>query len=434
LTDRSQGAHHVVIIGGGFGGLYAAVRLKRAPLRVTLVDRRNFHLFQPLLYQVATGALSPANIASPLRALLRKQKRASVLLGEVVDVDVEARRLIFRDSVPADLHYDTLVVATGSEFNYFGHDDWRRIAPGLKTLEDAIAIRRQVLSAFEKAEVETDPARQKEHMTFVVVGGGPTGVEMAGALAEVARHTLRRDFRRINPADAVIILYEAQDHILGMFPPSLRRKALKSLKRLGVLVHTGVMVVDIKPEGVTIRRGNAIENAAAATVLWTAGVKASPLGATLAKALGQKTDRDGRLVVEPDLTLAGHPEIFVIGDLAHFGHQGGRPLAALAPVAMQEGRYVADVIRRRLSGRRAPGPFYYRDKGILATIGRSAAVADLGWLRMSGFVAWLTWLLVHILYLVQFQNRVLVLIQWAFSYFTRGRSARLITESPKDRQ
>jgi NADH dehydrogenase len=434
VADRLQLAHHVVIIGGGFGGLYAAVRLKRAPARVTLVDRRNFHLFQPLLYQVATGALSPANIASPLRALLRKQKRASVLLGEVVDVDVAARRLVFRDGLPADLHYDTLIVATGSEFNYFGHDDWRHLAPGLKSLEDATAIRRRVLSAFEKAELETDPARQKEHMTFVVVGGGPTGVEMAGALAEVARHTLRHDFRRIHPADAVIILYEAQDHILGMFRPSLRQKALESLERLGVVVETGVMVVDIKPVGVTVKRGETIENVSAATVLWTAGVKASPLGATLAKALGQKADRDGRLVVEPDLTLAGHPEIFVIGDLAHFSHQGGRPLAAVAPVAMQEGRYVADVIRRRLSGRPAPGPFHYRDKGILATIGRSAAVADLGWLRMSGFLAWVTWLLVHILYLVQFQNRVLVLIQWAFSYFTRGRSARLITESPKDPQ
>jgi NADH:quinone reductase (non-electrogenic) len=427
VKDRMEKQHHLVIIGGGFGGLYAANRLRRARLRITLVDRRNFHLFQPLLYQVATGALSPANIASPLRALLRKQKHTEVVLGEVVGIDVEARRLIMRDDKPADLRYDTLVVATGSEFNYFGNDNWQPIAPGLKSLEDAIGIRRRVLTAFENAELELDRDKQKECMTFVVVGGGPTGVEMAGALSEVARYTLRRDFRRINPTDARILLFEASPHILGMFPDSLQQKARASLKRMGVVVETGVMVTEITPDGVTLKRGDKVERVSSATVLWTAGVKGSSLGAKLAEALGQQTDRGGRLMVEPDLTLPGHPEIFCIGDLANFSHQGGKPLPGVAPVAMQQGRYVADVIRARLAGRNSTAPFHYHDKGSLATIGRAAAVADLGWIKASGLFAWLIWLFVHIMYLVQFQNRVLVLIQWAFNYFTRGRAARLIT-------
>jgi NADH:quinone reductase (non-electrogenic) len=424
-------AHHVVIVGGGFAGLYAANRLKRAAVRVTLVDRRNFHLFQPLLYQVATGALSPANIASPLRALLRKQKHANVVLGEVIDVDTTDRRLILREGTPRALHYDTLIVATGSQFNYFGHDEWMGIAPGLKSLEDAIMIRRRVLTAFEKAELEFEPDKQKECMTFVVVGGGPTGVELAGALAEVAHYTLRCNFRHINPTDSKIMLFEAHDGILSMFPESLQKKALEALKRMGVVVETGVLVTDINADGVTVKRGGAVENVSAATVLWTAGVKASPLGATLAAAVGQQTDHSGRVVVGPDCSLPGHPEIFVIGDLANFSHQDGKPLPALAPVAMQQGHYVAKLIKRRLAGKSAPPKFHYRDKGTLATIGRSAAVADLGWIRLSGFTAWLTWLFVHIMYLVQFQNRVLVLIQWAFNYFTRGRAARLITDEPK---
>ena len=428
-----EAQHHLVIVGGGFGGLYAAHRLRRTRVRVTLVDRRNFHLFQPLLYQVATGALSPANIASPLRAVLRKQVNTDVVLGEVVGFDLPARRLIMRDGRPPDLHYDTLVVATGSEFNYFGHDDWQPIAPGLKSLEDAIGIRRRVLTAFENAELELDRHKQQQCMTFVVVGGGPTGVEMAGALVEVARYTLRRDFRRINPTDARIMLFEASDHILDMFPPSLQQKALESLARMGVIVRTGVTVTDIHAGGVTVTSGDQAENVSSATVLWTAGVKGSSLGAALAKAAGQQTDRAGRLVVEPDLSLPGHPEIFVIGDLANFSHQGGKPLPAVAPVAMQQGRYVAKVIQRRLAGEAAPAPFHYRDKGTLATIGRASAVADLGWLRVSGFLAWLIWLFVHIMYLVQFQNRVLVLIQWAFSYFTRGRAARLITNESRQK-
>lgn len=434
MIDRSEPAHHVIIIGGGFGGLYAANRLKRSGARVTLVDRRNFHLFQPLLYQVATGALSPANIAAPLRALMRRQKHANVVLGEVVDVDVDARRLIMREELPEPLHYDSLIVATGAQFNYFGHDEWQEVAPGLKSLEDATTIRRRVLTAFEKAELEFEVDKQRECMTFVIVGGGPTGVELAGALAEVARYTLRREFRHIDPRDARIMLFEASPHILAMFPPKLQEKALASLKRMGVAVETGVMVTEIDADGVTVKRGDQTERISAATVLWTAGVKASSLAATLAKAVGVETDRAGRLVVEPDLTLPGHPEIFVIGDTANYSHQTGKPLPGVAPVAMQQGRYVADAIARRLAGNENKRPFHYHDKGSLATIGHSAAVADLGRLKLSGFIAWLTWLFVHILYLVQFSNRVLVLTQWIFNFITRGRYARLITEVPKKRE
>lgn len=422
-------AHHVVIIGGGFGGLYAAQKLRGAGVRITLVDRRNFHLFQPLLYQVATGALSPANIASPLRALLRRQRHTNVVMGEVIDFDIAERRLVLRDHAPT-LHYDTLVVATGSQFNYFGHDAWQEFAPGLKSLEDATTIRRRVLGAFEEAELELDPQRQRELLTFVVVGGGPTGVELGGAIAEVARYTLKRDFRNINPADARILLFEAQGDILSMFPPELREKAMAALAKMGIEVQTGVMVTDIRAGGVTIKRGEASEDIAAATVLWTAGVKASSLGGKLAAAVGQQTDRGGRVAVEADCTLPGHPEIFVIGDLANFT-QDGKSLPALAPVAMQQGSYVASVIRDRVAGNKPKANFHYHDKGTLATIGRSKAVADLGWIKLSGFPAWITWLLVHIMYLVQFQNRILVLIQWAFNYFTRGRAARLITDPPR---
>jgi NADH dehydrogenase len=422
--------HHVVIVGGGFGGLYAARALARAPLRVTLIDRHNYHLFQPLLYQVATGALSPANIATPLRGLLGRQRNTSVLMAEVVDVDASARRLVLRGAERTQIDYDTLIVASGSKFNYFGHDDWSDLAPGLKTVEDALVIRRRVLSAFEKAELESDPQRQQAAMTFVVVGAGPTGVELAGALAEVAHYTLRHDFRHINPADAQILLFEAQDCVLAQFPPDLQRKAVQALERLGVSVRLGATVTDIAPRGVTLKMGNETPTIPCSAVLWTAGAKASPLGAALAHATGLATDRTGRLAVEPDLCLRGHPEIFVIGDLASFSHQTGEPLPGLAPVAMQQGRYVAKVIDRRLKGKSPPRPFRYWDRGNMATIGRATAVADLGWLHLSGHLAWLTWLFVHLPYLAQFQNRVLVLIQWAYNYFTRGRAARLITQEP----
>jgi NADH dehydrogenase len=411
--------HNVVILGGGFGGLHAARRLKRTPAHVTLVDRHNYHLFQPLLYQVATGGLSPANIAAPLRAVLGRQTNAQVLMAEAVDVDLDARQLILRDD--HRLSYDSLIVATGAQFNYFGHEGWSHWAPGLKTVEDAVTIRRRVLGAFEKAELEADPQRQRELITFVVVGAGPTGVELAGALAEVAHRTLRHDFRNVNPRDATILLLEAQDCVLAQFPPDLRQKAVRSLEKLGVT---------LEPHAVTIACGQSIEKVPCGAVMWTAGVKASPFAAALAKRANVETDRVGRIIVQPDLTLPGHPEVFVIGDLAHLSDASGHVLPGLAPVAIQQGRYVAEVIKRRLRGQTPLGPFRFIDRGNLATIGRAAAVADLGRIHLSGYVAWLAWLFIHLVFLMQFHNRVLVFLQWCYSYFTRGRSARLITEEP----
>lgn len=415
--------HHVVIIGGGFGGLYAARSLKRAPVWVTLIDRRNFHLFQPLLYQVATGGLSPANIAAPLRAILKRQKNTRVLLAEVIDIDAANRRVVLSDG---EVGYDTLIVATGARHNYFGNDQWEKLAPGLKTIEDATEMRRRILLAFEAAERESDPDKLQGWLTFVVVGAGPTGVELAGTLGEMARHTLKHDFRAINPADARIFLVEGLDRVLPSYPPELSAKAQAALARLGVSVRTGAIVTDIQSDAVTLRCGERSERIPTRTVLWAAGVQASPLGRALAAAAGATLDRVGRVVVEPDLSLPGHPEIFVIGDLAHFSHQTGKPLPGVAPVAMQQGRYVAKLVERRLRGEEMP-PFHYKDYGSMATIGRAAAVADLGRLRFSGFFAWLTWLFIHLMYLVQFENRVLVLMQWALNYFTRNRYARLIT-------
>jgi NADH dehydrogenase len=422
--------YQVVILGGGFGGLTAARRLKRAPANVTLVDRHNYHLFQPLLYQVATGGLSPANIAAPLRSVLGRQKNMRVLMAEAVDVDLPNRALILRDG--HRLHYDALIVATGSQFNYFGHDRWSQNAPGLKTIEDAVDIRRRVLGAFEKAELESDPERQREMITFVVVGAGPTGVELAGALAEVAHHTLRHDFRNVDPRTATILLLEAQDHVLTQFPLDLREKALASLARLGVTVRLKTTVTEIEPHAVLISRGDSTEKISCGAVMWTAGVKASPFAAALAKAAGAETDRGGHIIVQPDLTLAGHPEVFVIGDLARSVDASGRPLPGLAPVAMQQGRYVAKTILRRLkaAGQESLAPFRFVDRGNLATIGRAAAVADLGRVHLSGYLAWLAWLFIHLVFLMQFHNRLLVFLQWCYSYFTRGRSARLITEDP----
>jgi len=416
-------AHHAVIVGGGFGGLYAAQSLRRAPVQVTLIDRRNFHLFQPLLYQVATGGLSPANIAAPLRAILGRQRNVRVLLGEAVGFDPGRRRVILRDG---DVAYDTLIVATGVSHNYFGHDDWESFAPGLKTVEDATRIRSRILRAFETAERETDPDRIRAWLTFVVVGAGPTGVELAGALAEIARDTLRHDFRRIDPTKARVLLLDAVERVLPTYPADLSMKVAASLARLGVTVQTGVLVSDIRPGAVTMDHGRQTETIAAQTVLWAAGVRASSLGRALAEATGAPLDRVGRIVVEPDLTILGHPEIFIIGDLACFLHQDGQPLPGTAPVAMQQGRYVARLIEQRLHGRNLP-PFRYRHRGSMATIGRAAAVADLGWLRFSGRVAWFVWLFVHLIFIVEFHNRVLVFMQWVWNYFTRNRSARLIT-------
>jgi len=417
------GRHRVVVVGGGFGGLYATKALGRLPVEVTLIDRRNFHLFQPLLYQVATGGLSPGDIASPLRFVLRRHKNTEVLLAEVNDIDPVNRRVVLRDG---EVSYDTLILAAGARHHYFGHDEWEALAPGLKTVEDATEIRRRILLAFERAEREPDPDQRRAWLTFVVVGGGPTGVELAGALGEIARDTLRNDFRHINPAEASILLLDSAERVLPSYSPDLSAKAEKSLITLGVRPLTGTIVAAVEEHGVTVKGRGGTEHIPARTVLWAAGVQASPLGRVLAERAGALLDRAGRVFVEPDLTLAGHPEIFIVGDLANFSHQSGKPLPGVAPVAMQEGRYVAEVIRGRLEGRTTQ-PFHYRDKGSLATIGRAAAVADFGRIHLGGFPAWLIWLFVHLMYLVEFDNRLLVFIQWAYNYFTRNRGARLIT-------
>jgi NADH dehydrogenase len=424
-------SHRVVIVGGGFGGLYAARALGKAGVRVTLIDCRNFHLFQPLLYQVATGGLSPANIAAPLRAVFKRQKNTRVLLGDVTGFDLERRLVLLADGSDP---YDSLLVAAGSRHHYFGHPEWENYAPGLKTVEDATAMRRMILSAFEQAERCTDAEERQALLTFVVVGAGPTGVELAGALGEVAHATLRGNFRSIDPSHARILLLEGLDRILSTYPPKLSAKAVRSLNRLGVTVRTGTVVTDLQPDRVTVRSGDHTEIIRTRTVLWGAGVQASPLAQELAKATGAEVDRAGRIVVQPDLSLPGHPEVFVIGDMANYSHQGGNPLPGVAQVAIQQGRYVADLIQRRLRGA-ASVPFRYRDRGTMATIGRAAAVADLGWIRLSGTIAWLIWLFIHILFLIEFQNRVLVMFQWAWNYFTRNRAARLITgQEPETRE
>jgi NADH:ubiquinone reductase (H+-translocating) len=415
--------HRVVIIGGGFGGLGAALRLKDAPVEVTLIDRCNYHLFQPLLYQVATGTLSPANIASPLRNILKDHKNTRVLLAEAIGIEAANRRVILSDG---SIDYDTLVVSAGSSHQYFGHDEWEKFAPGLKTVEDATDMRRRILLAFEAAEREPDPAKVREMMTFVIVGGGPTGVELAGALGEIANDTLRRDFRKINPSEARILLVEGGDRVLPSYPPQLSEAAKKMIERLGVTVRTGAMVVDVQKDSVTVREGDKTETIPTRTILWAAGVLGSPLGRLVAEQCGAPCDRSGRVSVEPDLSVTGHPEIFVIGDLASFTHQTGEPLPGVAQPAIQQGNYVARAIIHRLRGEK-PKPFHYFDKGNLATIGRGAAVADLNWLRLSGFPAWLLWIFVHLMYIVEFQNRLLVFVQWGWFYLTYDRSARLIT-------
>jgi NADH:ubiquinone reductase (H+-translocating) len=415
--------HRVVILGGGFGGLSATLKLKRAPVQVTLVDRRNYHLFPPLLYQVATGALSPANIASPLRNIVKRQKNTRVLLGEATAVDVKHRRLILSDG---SLEYDTLVICTGASHQYFGHNEWEQFAPGLKTIEDATDMRRRILLAFETAEREDDPEKLHAWMTFVIVGGGPTGAELAGALGEIANDTLRRDFRKINPSEARIILVEGSDRILPTYPPKLSAAAQKMLERLGVTVRTGATVIDVKANSVTVREGDRTETIPTRTILWAAGVQSSPVGRSLSEQTGAKLDKAGRVIVEPDLSVPGHPEIFVVGDLANFSHQTGKPLPGVAQPAIQQGRYVAGVIERRLQGKPSR-PFHYFDKGNLATIGRFAAVADLNFLQLSGIPAWLIWIFIHLAYIIEFQNRILVLVQWGWFFLTYDRSARLIT-------
>jgi NADH:ubiquinone reductase (H+-translocating) len=415
--------HHVVIVGGGFGGLYAAKALRRAPVRVTLVDKRNFHLFQPLLYQVATGGVSAGDIAYPLRSIFARDRQFSVILAEVIDIDTTRRTVILHDG---SLTYDTLILAPGSTNQYFGHDTWAQQAPALKTIEDALEIRRRIFLAFEAAEREPDPEKRRAYMTFVIIGGGPTGVELAGTLGELAHGTLKDDFRAINPADAKILVLEGRERILAAFPPDLSAKAAAELTQLGVTVRTSTLVTDVRDGAVTMRRGESTESIQTRTILWTAGVKSSPLGEALAKHTDVELDRMGRVKVAPDFTIPGHPEICVIGDLAHFPHQDGNPLPGLASVAIQEGRYVGEAIRQRLQGK-TPAAFRYVDKGNLAIIGRNAGVADLGRIHLDGFLAWLAWLLVHIYYLIGFDNKLLVLFQWGWNYVTRKRGAQLIT-------
>jgi NADH dehydrogenase len=415
---------HIVIIGGGFGGLDAARALARGPVRITLIDRHNYHLFQPLLYQVATAALSPGDIASPIRWVLRRQKNATVLLAKVSDIDV-ARKRVFVDGGDG-IAYDYLIVATGAAHSYFGHPEWAARAPGLKTLDDALEIRRRVLLAFEAAERHTDPAVQRRLLTFVIVGGGPTGVELAGALAEIARQSLRRDFRNIRPESAGILLLEGGPHLLGAFPEPLRRAARESLARLGVDVRTNALVTGIDADGVTWVPASAGASAApehlsAETVLWAAGVAASPI----ATALGTPLDRAGKVIAEPTLTVPGHPEIFVAGDICSL-QQDGVPLPGVAQVAKQQGAHAARNVLRAIS-RRPLEPFRYRDYGNMATIGRGSAVADIGPLKVAGFLAWLIWLFIHIFWLIGFRNRIAVLGEWAWSYVTFQRRVRLIT-------
>ena len=416
----------IVIVGGGFGGLHVAMGLKRAPVQVTLIDRRNFHLFQPLLYQVATGGLSPANIAAPLRGILTGQRNCQVLMGEVTHIDLAQRKLQVADR---EIGYDVLVVAAGATHSYFGHNEWAQLAPGLKTIEDATEIRRRILTAFEAAERSNSDEERRRLLSFVIVGAGPTGVELAGALAEIARHSLREDFHDINPAEAHVMLIEAGERVLPAYPPELSAKAEASLHRLGVLVRTGTAVESISREGVTLKTSSGSEFLATTTVLWAAGVQASPLAHMLAEQTGAELDRAGRIKVQADLSLPGQPGVFVIGDMAHFVGPDGKPLPGVASVAISQGKFVAKLIKARIAGRQPP-TFRYRDLGSLATIGRSAAVADIGKLHFSGFLAWLMWLFIHLMKIVSFRNRVLVFLQWGWSYFSYDRSARLITGEP----
>jgi NADH dehydrogenase len=416
------GRPHVVIVGGGFGGLRAAKRLRRAAVDVTLIDRRNHHLFQPLLYQVATGSLSPGEIAPPLRGVLRRERNVRVLLADAHAFDLANRvvRATGADDEKIECPYDFLVVAAGSTNAYFGHDDWHRYAPSLKTIDDAIEIRDRILLAFEAAEVETDEAARRALMTFVLVGAGPTGVEMAGQIAELARDTLRRDYRSIDTASARVLLLEGGPRVLAGFDEKLSAHTVRSLAGLGVDVRTGALVAGVDGRGVDVDTAEGRQRIEARTVIWTAGVRASPVAEELARQSGMELDRAGRIPVQPDMTLPGHPEVFVLGDMTALG------LPGTSPVAMQQGSYAAEMIKRTLAGRERR-PFRFRDKGNLATIGRYRAVAEIGRLRFSGLVAWLLWLVVHITYLIGFANRLLVMLRWFISFVTHGRVERVIT-------
>ena len=424
--------HRVLIIGGGYGGLYTARALARHDVDITLVDRRNHHLFSPLLYQVATGALSPSDIAQPLRLILRKQQNTRVLLGEAIGIDPDARTVQLDDG--SDLPYDSLVVATGTKHSYFGNDAWADHAPGIKTLEDALQMRARILDAFENAELETDSTRQHAWMTFVIVGAGPTGVELAGSLCEIARDALPRDFRSINTEEAQVFLVEGSDRVLPTYPRSLSRAAARQLAQLGAIIRTRSMVTEIDVDGVTIEAagGGSSSRIEARTVLWAAGVAVGKFGVAVAAATGAPTDRVGRIEVDLDLTIPGHPEIFVVGDLASAAWKDDKTVPGVAQGGIQGGQYAARTIRARLDGVTLP-PFDFRDVGELATIGRLRAVADFRVIRFSGFVAWFMWLGIHIFWLIGLQNRLLVMTRWAWSFMSRGRGSRLITGLPRDR-
>ena len=423
MSSRSS----VIIVGGGFGGLCAARALKSAPVDVTLIDRRNYHLFQPLLYQVATGSLSPGEIAAPLRSVLSRQENARVLLGDVQDIGPVTKHVLLADG--ASFEYDSLIVAVGSQSSYYGHEAWREWAPSLKSVEEATNVRHKIFYAFEAAERLSDPAQRRAWLTFVIVGAGATGVELAGAIAEIARQTLRHDFRSIHPGEAQIILMDGSPRVLSTFPQDLGEKAARKLAKLGVQVRTGVMVKDIDKEGVTVQTPVGTERLEARTVIWAGGVAVPPLAKTLAQRTKAETDKGGRIKVGPQLTIAGYPDIYVVGDLALSLDSNGKPLPGVAQVAMQQGTYAAKAIVRKIRGKNELPPFKYFDKGSLAVIGRWAAVADVFGFHISGLPAWLIWAFIHLMYIVEFQSRILVFIQWAFQDLTFSRGARLITGS-----
>jgi len=429
MSEGSGEKHRVVIVGGGFGGLYAAQALRSPVVEVTLVDRRNFHLFQPLLYQVATGGLSPADIAHPLRSILKRRRNVTVLLGEVVEFDLAGKQLRLADG---GLAYDSLIVAAGAVNHYFGHDDWEARAPGLKSIEEATEIRSRILLAFEAAERERDAELRRAWLTFAIVGAGPTGVELAGAIGEISNYTLRHDFRAIRPSEARILLIEGGDRVLPTYRPDLSARAAADLAALGVTVRTGTLVQQIEDTALELRSGDRHERLDARTIIWAAGIRANPLAAKLAAATGLELDRQGRIPVTADLSLVGVPDVYVIGDMARCEQADSKPLPGVAPVAMQQGAYVARRVVDKVNGK-ATAPFRYRDRGSMATIGRSRAVADLGWLAFGGLPAWLAWLFIHLMYLVEFEKRILVLWQWSWNYFTWNRGARLITGETRPR-
>ncbi|AZB71747.2 NAD(P)/FAD-dependent oxidoreductase [Synechococcus elongatus PCC 11801] len=412
----------VVVIGGGFGGLYTALNLGKAPVELTLIDKRNFHLFQPLLYQVATGEISPGDIAAPLRAIVGRNPNTRVILGEVTDIDPQAHWVRVGDEI---VEYDYLVVATGASHHYFGNDQWQPFAPGLKTVEDALEMRRRIYFALEQAEQESDPERQKAWLTFTIVGAGPTGVELAGAIAELTRGEMRKEFRNVDTTQAKVILIEGMDRVLPPFPPELSAQAQAQLEGLGVIVQTKAMVTDIQEDRVVFKTGDELHKIPSRTTLWAAGVKASPLGKLLAQRTGAELDRIGRVIVQPDLQLPTDPSVYVLGDLAHCPDQNGNPLPGVAAVAMQQGAYLGKALKRRVQSQ-AVESFRYQDFGSMAVIGRNAAVARLGGIRLSGLPAWLVWAFVHVWYLIEFDSKLLVMVQWAWTYFNQKRGTRLI--------